>query len=294
MDLQTLHLKELSLIRAAQELRSPFMDQFMHVLNLLDTLPFYVFAITLILFSYKQNLGFRLLYLLFISSFINQDAKELLAQPRPCQLDSALCMIFAKSHGLPSGAAQTMFVLFGYMSYHLRNKFFTIFSVFFILLIGFSRVYLGLHFVTDLLGGWFLGAILLTGYIYLLPRVMRYIQKQSKTTLVILFSLGAGFFSFLALNKNTSLTVMACFGVSIGLIYTHLSRDPQNLKERIFRPLVALSGVTMLLLLTLLLPDSSYSFLSIISKLCQFLAGLWMSLGAISSINYLERRFFKT
>ena len=251
--------------------------------------------ITLLWFCYKREFGIRLIFLFFITSFINQDAKELFAQPRPCQMDPSLQMLKAKSFGIPSGAAQSMLVIFGYIAYHLRKKFFTLFALFFVVLIGFSRVYLGLHFISDILMGWLLGGVTLWAYIRFEPKIEEKLKNLSKIQLLSLAGLVTVVFSSLALNKNSSLVVFTCFGVMVGLILTHtILKDPKNYKQRALRPLIVLFGVVILFLFIRILPNKPAVMEKIVGKGIQFLSGFWISYLINPIIRKIEKnRFFR-
>ena len=58
------------------------------------------------------------------------------------------------SFGLPSGHAQNAVVVWGMLALWIRKTWAWIAGVIIILLIGLSRIYLGVHFPTDVLGGW--------------------------------------------------------------------------------------------------------------------------------------------
>lgn len=71
------------------------------------------------------------------------------------------------SFSFPSGHATLSVALYGFLIYLItrniksRKTKTVIFSTgtFFIFLLGFSRLYLGVHFLSDVLGGWFLGSL---------------------------------------------------------------------------------------------------------------------------------------
>lgn len=294
MSFETMHLKELEGIKSIQEtLRSSFLDSIMLGLNLADTLPFYVLVITVIWFAFKRDLGIKLLFLFFITSFINQEAKELLSQPRPCQMDLAVCMIKAKSFGIPSGAAQSMVTLFGYLCYTIRNKLFWAFSLIFVLVISFSRIYLGLHFFSDIALGWALGITITSSYIFALPYLQNYIKNQTRSTLCIHASLITALLSLLILNKNSSLVVFSSFGVMLGLIYCHPIADPKKLFFRIERTLVVMLGVFALLVATIFLSEKNSLTNMIINRLLQIGAGIWISCLVNPLIKKIEKELNK-
>jgi undecaprenyl-diphosphatase len=88
--------------------------------------------------------------------------KEIFSRPRP-QIIPHLVTVY--SFSFPSGhsAISTIvylalaFLIFKFEIKRSIKLYFLISAVFLILLIGFSRVYLGVHYPTDVLGGWTLG-----------------------------------------------------------------------------------------------------------------------------------------
>jgi len=66
--------------------------------------------------------------------------------------------------GLPSGHTQGAVVVWGYLVSQFRRRTLWILAGFLMIGIPLSRLYLGVHFPTDLLGGYILGALCLTIY----------------------------------------------------------------------------------------------------------------------------------
>jgi hypothetical protein len=62
---------------------------------------------------------------------------------------------------MPSGHAQDAASIWGLLAVSLRRWWMTVAAVVMILMIGLSRIYLGVHFAHDVLGGWAVGLILL-------------------------------------------------------------------------------------------------------------------------------------
>ncbi|MFZ1529728.1 MAG: phosphatase PAP2 family protein [Ferruginibacter sp.] len=92
--------------------------------------------------------------------------KEMLERQRP------IVPLISQAHGysFPSGHSFSSFLFFGMTGYIVYKKvqhkalkwLLIIFLAFFTLLIGFSRIYLKVHFATDVLAGFLLAAIWLT------------------------------------------------------------------------------------------------------------------------------------
>lgn len=122
-------------------------------------------AIFLILLKKKRKLVFfaagiaggELLYIIF---------KLLLHRARP---DMGFSLILRNGYAFPSGHAMISLIFYGMIGYDFLRivkrrwlkAFFSILTIIIIFLIGFSRIYLGVHWVSDVLAGWALGAAVL-------------------------------------------------------------------------------------------------------------------------------------
>lgn len=126
---------------------------FISFLNNFDKPYFYFFLVITVWFLTKQKTGYRLFFLMIFSTYINAILKAELQLPRP----SDLAWVTVYGYGMPSGGAQSALVLALFGIKEGRNRFFTLFCVCYCLLVSFSRVLLGVHYITDVLGGWFIG-----------------------------------------------------------------------------------------------------------------------------------------
>jgi len=83
------------------------------------------------------------------------------------------------SFGMPSGHATTAGSIWGVLAVYLRKKWTTIVILILIFLIGISRVFLGMHFLSQVLVGWLLGGLLLLIFLRVTPPIMRWFLKFS-------------------------------------------------------------------------------------------------------------------
>jgi membrane-associated phospholipid phosphatase len=162
----------IGLIKGIQTIENPVLTAVMKGLTALGTEFFYIPVILFIFWCVDEKKGLRLTVLILLSAWANGFFKSLLRQPRPYNLDPSVMRAFEPSYGVPSGHTQQSLVFWG-ASLHLafdqkgrgRRPGFRIplliLSCFFIAAIPFTRLYLGVHFPTDILAGWVLGGIIL-------------------------------------------------------------------------------------------------------------------------------------
>ena len=97
----------------------------------------------------------------FISALINTYFKDFFQDPRPdviLNIDPWASPVDL-SYGFPSGHAQLAIVIWGFLFLNTKNIFLKILFVFLILTISLSRIYLGVHDISDVIGGIIFGLI---------------------------------------------------------------------------------------------------------------------------------------
>ncbi|MEP6887159.1 MAG: phosphatase PAP2 family protein [Nitrospirales bacterium] len=97
---------------------------------------------------------------ILVNDFIGAQVKHLVARPRPCRMLEAVHQLtgcggthsFPSNHAMNTAAAaafaQVLYPASGWVTWPL------------VALIGFSRVYVGAHYVSDVVGAWALGGAL--------------------------------------------------------------------------------------------------------------------------------------
>jgi membrane-associated phospholipid phosphatase len=167
-----------NIVLAFQQL-SPVLDLPFTLLTFLGEEEFFLLLLPFVYWCLDRHTGVWLTILLLCSNYVSAVAKVLLDQPRPFQYDARVKMISeASGGGLPSGHTQHSLVVWGYLAGQFRRKWLWVVAVVLVVLIPLSRVYLGVHFPHDLLGGYLIGAALLALYLWLTPHVERWLHAR--------------------------------------------------------------------------------------------------------------------
>ena len=170
----------LDFIRAVQTYANPQLTAVMRIISAFGSTFMFFIIIPFIYWCIDEKKGLRLYVMVLFSVWINITLKFMLDQPRPFfpGYDPSVGMLRERMGGLPSGHAQNTLVMLIIISSWIKEKRAKAFSfipylgaVLLCLLIGFSRIYLGVHFPTDVAAGWFIGSIILCGYFLLSGRI---------------------------------------------------------------------------------------------------------------------------
>jgi membrane-associated phospholipid phosphatase len=308
----------IELITYIQQIEKPLLTEIIKIITSLGTELFYELAILLIYVCIDEKKGFRLGIMLLISVWINMICKEFLKMPRPYELDPSIGLAFEPSYGMPSGHAQitacfwipladwfSTFRKSGAVKPaekpQLEKVFLYTAAGFIIILIGFTRLYLGVHFPTDLLGGWLLAGIILAVYFIYGKQIAEFLHEQGLRIQLILTALiGLGLNAVYPQDRSISALFLG-FGAGYALMRKHIhfciSIERKSKGRRfglpVLRYLLGIAGsACLVLMLKFFLPgeDSVFAALpwfgknSPIYELTRFLRygilGLWVSAGA--------------
>ncbi len=261
---------QLQWIRDLHEvLRTPWMDIFFKGWNYVDTLYFDIIVIAFVWYLWNKRIGARLLYALMMSLILNKLLKGAFHQPRPCQVDPSVGVVCCTSFGFPSGAAQTAVILVGCVFIECKRSLYRWFAVIFAAFLCFSRVYLGMHYPTDILGGLVVGGVLVLAYKKLFPLVEKMWRVAAIAFPFFLLVLG----QFLPVSPTWIYYLFFVnLGVGVGLIMDKKS-ETKSMQLRIMQTLSVIFGLGVLFAAGFIFPAFQF--------LWDFSEGLWLSfLGA--------------
>lgn len=162
------------------KIRTPLLTKIFLIITNLGS-PYVLIVLTLLSFLLKnKKLSFIITGNLGLITIINQALKFIIKRPRP----SDLFLIVETGYSFPSGHSMVSLSFYGLLIYfiykYFKNKklkisLITLLSLI-IVLIGVSRVYLGVHFVSDVISGFLLS---LSYLIIFIKVINKFILKES-------------------------------------------------------------------------------------------------------------------
>ncbi len=272
----------IGVVRVAQSFASPALTLIMKGLSLAGTEFFFLAFLPLIYWCVDKRRGLRIGILVFLSAVINLRLKLVFAQPRPYDLEPVLGMAKESTFGMPSGHAQASAVFAGSSSPLFRKPWGLVIALALPLLVGLSRIYLGVHFPTDVLAGWAIGAAIIGLDRVVGDRVERFVTGLNDTLAIALVAAVALAMNFLNM-KDTSLSGVF-FGFAGGAVFAKkrvLFSVSGTIRRRALRYLFGLATVAIVYALPkLLLAAVEVDGPPLVRFLRYALLGAWVTAGA--------------
>lgn len=149
------------IIKFIQSFSSPLFDKFFILATMMAEESFFMIAAVFIFWCVDKNLGYRLGFSYLSNGVINSGIKESLKVPRPIGEPGILSKYLetAGGYSFPSGHSQLAASFWTSIMARAKKGWVYVLGAFFILLVGISRLYLGVHRPIDVLAGIAVGVI---------------------------------------------------------------------------------------------------------------------------------------
>ena len=161
---------ELDILRAIQSIANPFLDVLFQLITILGEQTIIVVIMVSIYWSYDKVLGEYIVYSSLTGVLVNNSIKDIFKMQRPIGEDGirSLRVETATGYSFPSGHTQQATTFYGTLFMYTKKKWLYILSIIVITLVGFSRMYLGVHYPKDVLFGVVFGVltIIITNYLF--------------------------------------------------------------------------------------------------------------------------------
>lgn len=161
----------------------------MKIVTFLGNAIVYLAILVILYYVWDKKKAYRAIVALVTTRVVNASTKAAFKLPRPD--DTFGHTIKETSFGLPSGHTQLSTTLWGVLCSFVVKWGMLIVSIALPLLIAFSRIYLAVHWFTDVLMGFGIGLIILAIFLVVLNPIENYFENKS-ITVKILWSIAVG------------------------------------------------------------------------------------------------------
>ncbi|NLM48356.1 MAG: phosphatase PAP2 family protein [Epulopiscium sp.] len=151
----------LEILKFIQSFSNPFFDFLFELVTMLGEDYFFILVTGLFFWCFDKYLGYKLAYIYLTGGTVNTMIKEIVKFPRPIGYEGirSLRVGTAGGYSFPSGHTQQATSLFTTLMINFKKKWLYLIGTGAMLLVGFSRMYLGVHWPTDVAGGLLIGLV---------------------------------------------------------------------------------------------------------------------------------------
>lgn len=283
----------MEVIKFLQSFSSDFLDMFMIFITHFGSLYVLMFFICIIYWCYNKEIGYKMAIVVSCSFVLNSLLKGFVQSPRPIGYDGvfSIAEFTATGYSFPSGHAQNITTFGVSLFIFTRNKLMFVLNSILVILVSISRMYLGLHWPTDIFGGIVMALIISIVLNEVLVKLDDFKTNILIGILILVFTIG---FTFIRIDKMGQ-DYLKSIGLFAGIYLGHLF----EIRYVNFSPLASNIDNFMKLIIgifstNLILVLFSYLFSDIILTFIikYFIIGFWI-IGFVPLIFKISNLYYK-
>ncbi|MFH1587178.1 MAG: phosphatase PAP2 family protein [Candidatus Diapherotrites archaeon] len=237
---------EVELLQLVQSFSHPLLEQFFLFITFFGNPIIWILFAAAIYWSGRDKESLYLTNLVLFSSAIVGILKGIVASPRPsAEKFNVIAEDFYSPYSFPSGHSSLIAAVYAFYSEKLKPNMKIIF-VLLVLLVAYSRLYLGVHFPLDVIVGLMLGYLIGKGNLWLVAKLKKTHFKISKLgdELIVIILIAIGMVAVLFFSNITLLAGL--LGYYAGFFYAKeisLPNPAPSKKELIPKIILGFAGI---------------------------------------------------
>ncbi len=248
----------LEFLKALQSINSPFLDAILTIFNFFSQQYFLVLLAGVTYWVVDKKKGEALAYSMIVTLTISCGIKGVFKVPRPYNYDGirVLNKNTAPGYSFPSADSSTAASIATTIGFWVKKPIVKTLLAFYVITIGFCRMYFGLHFPTDVIGGFIIGVIIA----YCINKILD--SKIDTNILNIILVATSLCFAFAGQEedyyKAFGLLLGACVGIFIEHRFINFGYNI-SFSKKVLRLLAGIAGIIIIeLLCSSLLPQGIF------------------------------------
>lgn len=152
-----------------QSIEQPWLTTLMKAVTLIGSDKLYILFVAWLYWCKDTKLGEKWANLVLTSALLNSAVKLIVNAPRPFQVSTAvkpLAVETATGSSFPSGHSQASANFGTFLALNYKSSWVKALGIGLFVVVGFSRLYLRVHFPKDVLAGWLFGILLAIAFYY--------------------------------------------------------------------------------------------------------------------------------
>lgn len=210
---------QLEIIMTLQNMRNDILTGIFTFFTICTEVPVITVLTAILYWCVNKRAGLRTLFTLCGSLNINSGIKNYIKMPRPIGMESleSLRVETATGYSFPSGHTQTSTTFWTSLMLLFKKTWIYIIGTIMILGAGVSRLYLGVHWPTDVIAGWIFGIVLSILFV----KLFDYIDDTKNYYILVLLLVIFGLFTYFVGGED----LYKMFGLYTGFILGYMVED---------------------------------------------------------------------
>ncbi|NCD04790.1 MAG: phosphatase PAP2 family protein [Spirochaetia bacterium] len=270
---------------------NPFLDFIANFSSLFGEQTILILILSIVMYAYDKNKGFAICGSLVISLVSMGTLKAIIRAPRPFTVLEEIQgkrLETATGYSFPSGHTTGAASMYSSLSFAIKKRKISIICATIIVLVGLSRMYLGVHWPLDVFAGLLLGIVLSMIFYPIFEEISKNQDNKYIVSLIIgiistlLAILLSSLLHFNLINETAFSDLMKTIAFSgggfIGIAYETKKINFSNvgsLYQKMLRIIVVISG--MLIIQFVLSEITAEAYYYIGASIRYLLVGLWLT-----------------